>query len=134
MKTHVQFGWSPIFEVGNKRDVFSNREMGEKASFLNDITDAAAEADRVPLGGGATVDEHCSRSGKEQAIDELEESGLSASAAAEEDESFGRGNGKRNIGDEGARGRAVGGGSTTGDTAKLDNRFDGGCGFRIHFD
>ncbi len=132
-KTREPFGGRPIFEVGNKRDVFCNREMGEKASFLNDIADAAAKTNGIPLGGGPAVDEHCSRGGKQESIDELEERGLAAAAAAEEDESFGRGDGKRNIGDEGARGGAVCGGGAAGDTPKLDDRVAGGCGFRIHF-
>ncbi len=132
-KTREPFGWRPIFEVGNKRDVFCNREVREKPSFLNDITDAAAQADGIPVGGGATVDEHCSRGGKQESIDELEERGLAAAATSEEDEGFGGGNAKRNIRNKRARGSAVSRRSATGDTAKLDDRFDGGCEFRIHF-
>jgi hypothetical protein len=95
----------------------------EKTRFLNDITDTTAEADGVPLGRGTTVDEYCSRSGKQEAVDESEERSLAAAAAAEEDKGFAGRNGKRNIGDERAGGSGVGSGSATSDTAKLDDGF-----------
>src|SRR5260370_690566 len=45
----------PFFERRNEADVFRNREMGEEAGVLNDITDATAEADGVPRGGRAIL-------------------------------------------------------------------------------
>jgi len=107
--------------------------MGEKASFLNDITDAAAEADGVPIRGSATVDEDVSRIGEQHAVDEPEKRGLPAAAAAEKDERFAGRNGERDIGDKGAGGGAVGRGCATGDAAKLDYGFVRIYGFRIHF-
>ncbi len=41
----------PAFEGRDESDVFRNREMGEEAGILNDVTDATAETDRVPRGG-----------------------------------------------------------------------------------
>ena len=63
LNTGVPLGGRPALESGNKCDVLCNREMGKKASFLNDITNAAAETDGIPLGCGAAADEHCSRNG-----------------------------------------------------------------------
>ena len=48
---------SHFSSVGNEGDVFGDREMREEAGFLNDVSDAAAEPDGVPLGGGAVLDE-----------------------------------------------------------------------------
>jgi len=47
----------PMFQNGNEGDVFCHREMGEKACLLNDVTDASAEADEVPIAGRAPLDE-----------------------------------------------------------------------------
>jgi hypothetical protein len=54
----------PVFQSGDKGDVFCDGEMGEKTGFLNYVTDAAAEADGVPSGGRATLDEDFSFRGK----------------------------------------------------------------------
>ena len=132
--TREPFGGRPVFKFGNQRDVFCDGEMGEKTCFLNDITDAAAETNGIPFGGGATVDEHSSRNWKQETIYELQQRGLSAPAAAEKDESFTGLNGKRDVRDEGAGGGAIGRGSVTGDIPKFDNWFAGSWRFRIHFD
>src|SRR2546425_8696663 len=49
-------GGIPFFQSGNEGDVFRNREMGEKAHLLNNVSDAAAKADGVPIDGGAVMD------------------------------------------------------------------------------
>jgi hypothetical protein len=38
--------------------------MGEKTGVLDDVTDAAAEADEVPIAGGALLDENFPMGGK----------------------------------------------------------------------
>lgn len=47
----------PRFEAGHEADVFRDGEMGEEAGILNDVSDAAAEADGIPGGGGAILNE-----------------------------------------------------------------------------
>ena len=61
-------GGVPLFQSGNKGDVFRDSEMGEEASVLNDVTDAAAEADGVPIGGRAILDEDFPFRGKQHSI------------------------------------------------------------------
>ena len=79
-------GGIPILQSGNKGNVFRDGEMGEEASVLNDVTDASAKADGVPIGGRAILDEDFPFRGKQHSIHQLEKSGLAAAAAAEEDE------------------------------------------------
>ena len=47
----------PSFECRNEADVFRDSEMGEESGILNDVSDAAAETDGIPIGGGAILDE-----------------------------------------------------------------------------
>jgi hypothetical protein len=69
--------------------------------------------------------------GKQHAIDEAEEGGLTAAAAAEEDEGFSMRNGQGNAGDDGASRNIV---YVERDVAKLYCFFLRNCRFRIHFD
>jgi hypothetical protein len=48
----------PVFQGRDEGDVLRDGEMGEKAGILDDIPDAAAKADGVPIGGGAALDEN----------------------------------------------------------------------------
>lgn len=59
--------------------------MRKKASLLDDIANAPAQDYGIGCGSGTTCDEDFSIGGEEQAIDELEKSGLAAAAAAKED-------------------------------------------------
>ncbi len=54
----------PVFQSGDKGDVLRNREMGKEAGLLDDITDAAAEANGVPFCRGAILDEDYAFGGK----------------------------------------------------------------------
>jgi hypothetical protein len=74
-------GSIPFFKGRDERDVLGNGEMGEKACFLNYITDAAAEANGIPFGGGATADDDLACGGNEETIDEFKQRGLAAAAA-----------------------------------------------------
>jgi hypothetical protein len=78
----------PIFKTGNEGNVFGDREMGEKAGLLDDVTNAATEPDGVPFGRGPVLHKEVALCGKQQAINELEEGGLAAAAAAEKNERF----------------------------------------------
>ncbi len=50
-------GAAPFFQSGNKADIFCNAEMGEETGVLNDVTDAAAQADEIPIASRALLDE-----------------------------------------------------------------------------
>jgi len=54
----------PVFQSGNEGYVLRNREMGKEAGLLDDITDAAAEANGVPFCRGAILDEDYALGGK----------------------------------------------------------------------
>ena len=60
--------------------------MREKPCLLNNIADAAAELDGIPLDGGAVAHNDLAISGNEQPIDELEQGGFATAAATEEDQ------------------------------------------------
>ena len=60
----------PFFQCGHQADVFGDGEMGEKSGFLNNVADAAAQANGIPLGGGAALDEHLPTGGQQQAINQ----------------------------------------------------------------
>ncbi len=87
----------PFFESGDEADILRDGEMGKETGLLNDVTDAAAKLDRIALGGGSTFDKDLSLRWDEHAIDELEESGLAAAAATEEDEGFPARDGQGNV-------------------------------------
>ena len=48
----------PFLKCGNERHIFGNRKMRKKSGVLNDISDAAAQFDGVPLCGWAILDEN----------------------------------------------------------------------------
>ena len=50
-------GGVPIFQSWNQGDVFRNREVREETGVLNDVADATAEADGVPIAGRGALDE-----------------------------------------------------------------------------
>ena len=54
----------PFFQFGNQSDILCDGEVGEQSAFLNDVPDAAAQANGIPLGGGAALDEHLAGLGR----------------------------------------------------------------------
>ncbi len=54
----------PLFQNGNEGDVFRNSEMREETGVLDDVTDAAAEADEIPIAGGTILHEDFPLRGK----------------------------------------------------------------------
>jgi hypothetical protein len=46
----------PFSQSGNQRDVFRDRKVGEKTGVLDDVADASAEADEIPIASGALLD------------------------------------------------------------------------------
>ncbi len=54
----------PLSQSGNQGDIFCNGEVGEKTSVLDDVTDAAAEANEIPIASGTLLDKDFSLRGK----------------------------------------------------------------------
>jgi len=54
----------PVFQGGNEGDVLRNGKMGEEAGFLDDVTNAATEANGVPFGRWVILDQDCPFRGK----------------------------------------------------------------------
>jgi len=46
----------PLSQSGNEGDIFGNSEVRKKTGVLDDVTNPAAEADEIPLAGGALLD------------------------------------------------------------------------------
>ena len=82
------FVFGPVFEPGDETDVALHGEVREQAAFLNDVADAAAEADAVPFHGGLAVNADLARRRQNHAVDETQGSGFAGAAAAEQDERF----------------------------------------------
>jgi len=61
----------PFFERRDQGNVLGHREVGEKTCVLNDIADAAAEANGVPVGSGAALDENLAGDGEQKTVDEF---------------------------------------------------------------
>ena len=83
----------PALEARDQRNVALDRPVREKADVLDDVTDAAAQADGVPGGLIAAVNENLAGGGRQQEIYELKRSGFAGTAASEEDQGLSAGNG-----------------------------------------
>ena len=122
----------PFLERGNKRDVLGDGEMGEKACVLNHIADAAAQTNGVPFGGRAATDNDLAGGGHEQAIDQFQQRGFAAAAAAQEDKRLAGSDGEADVTNNRARGTTV---KAVRYILELNGRAGVFCGrFRIHFD
>ncbi len=73
----------PAFQRRDKPDVAFHREMGEESNFLDDITDAPPQTNRVPLGRRTSFNQNFALGRLEQPVDELEGGGLTGAAAAQ---------------------------------------------------
>ena len=78
----------PFFQRRNQTDILCNGEMGEEAGVLDNVTDAATKADGVPIGGGPALHQDLPLRGHQHSVDQFEEGGLAAAAAAQEDQGF----------------------------------------------
>ena len=76
----------PFFQNGNESHIFRNRKMREETGVLDNVTNASAETDQIPSAGRALLDEDFPLRGHQHSIDQAKKCGLSATAAAEEDE------------------------------------------------
>ena len=61
-------------------------KCGKQADLLNHVPDAAAELDKIPIGGGAVFHEHFAVRGKQKTVQHFQCGGFSGAAAAEQDE------------------------------------------------
>ncbi len=61
----------PFFECRHQGNVFSDGEMGKQTSFLNNVSNPAAEADGVPLRSGAALDEDLPICRQQQTINQF---------------------------------------------------------------
>src|SRR5215471_19031006 len=81
-------GLRPGFDLGHHTDIALHGEVGEEADFLNGVADAAAQADRVPLARGFSLDPDFAAGGNQKMIDELEGGGFAGAAFAQQNERF----------------------------------------------
>lgn len=70
--------------------------MGKEADFLNDIADAAAKEDGIPIENAFTFDTQGTSGERTQAIDQFKKGGFTAPAATEESYCFSLMNLERN--------------------------------------
>jgi len=122
----------PFLKRGDERDILRDSEMGEKPCVLNHIADAAAQTNGVPFGGSAATDNDLAGGGHEQAIDQFQQRGFAAAAAAQEDKGLAGSDGEADVANNRARGTTV---KAVRYILELNGRAGVFCGrFRIHFD
>lgn len=78
----------PFFKGRHEGDILRDRKVREEASILNNISDAAAQTDGVPITGRDALDKDLPFRGQQHSVNQLEKSGLAAAATAQEDEGF----------------------------------------------
>ena len=78
----------PLFKSGDEGDVLRDGEMRKKAGLLNNVSNSAAEADGIGIGGGMPFDEDLALCRDEHAVYQFEKSGFAAATAAQQDESL----------------------------------------------
>src|SRR5208337_4668589 len=74
--------WPP-FDPRNQTDVSLHGEMREQANLLDDVSDAATQANHVTFPVGHSFHAYLSRRGRQQTIDQLERCSLARSAASQ---------------------------------------------------
>src|SRR5437867_6315554 len=62
--------------------------MGEKTDLLDDVSDLAAQPDRVPLGKVLSQNLYLSGAGSEEGVNQLEDGGLPRAASPDKDKSL----------------------------------------------
>jgi len=71
----------PILQIRNQGDIFRHREMRKQPRILNDVADAAAQANKVPPARCPALDKNFPFRGKQHPVHQPEEGGLAAAAA-----------------------------------------------------
>jgi len=54
----------PFFQFGNQTDILCDGEVGEQSAFLNNVPDAAAQANGIPLAGRTALDDYVAGLGR----------------------------------------------------------------------
>src|SRR5207249_3328719 len=80
----------PSLQPRDDPDVLFNRHVREKPDVLQHVPNPAAQPDRIPLAGVASVDHDGPRIRKQQPVGELQQRRLSSAAAADEREHLAR--------------------------------------------
>ena len=78
----------PMLEFRNKTDVSFDREVGEQARFLDDITDFAAQPNGIPFGCCPALDKDFAGVWLKKAVYEFQRGSFSRAAAAKQDQCF----------------------------------------------
>ena len=78
----------PAFQARHQRDVSLHGPVREQASVLNDVADAAAQPNGVPLRIAAALDQDFARGGSSRRLMSLSDSGFAGAAAAQQNERF----------------------------------------------
>jgi hypothetical protein len=66
----------PTLKSWNHADIALNREMRKQSRFLNDVSDAPAQLDGVPLCGRASFDHNLTLCWVEQPVDQFQKGGF----------------------------------------------------------
>jgi len=78
----------PTFQTRNQADILLYGEMRQQADFLDDIANAAAKLDGIPVENVFVLDEEGAGGEQAQTINEFEESSFAAAAATEKSDCF----------------------------------------------
>jgi len=76
----------PLFQNGNESHIFRNRKMREETGVLDNVTNASAKADQIPSPVERSWTKISPCEGISNSIDQAKKCGLSATAAAKQDE------------------------------------------------
>src|SRR5271169_5754210 len=78
----------PSFDLRNQSDVSLDCEMWEEADVLDDVADAAAQANHVAFSVRHALHAYVPGTGRQQAIDQLERGCLARAAASQQHKSL----------------------------------------------
>src|SRR5580704_9241844 len=78
----------PGFQTRNHGHILLHGPVREEAHVLNHVTNAPTQANRIPVGLRASLDNDFARGRFEQAVNELESSGFTGAATPEEHQSL----------------------------------------------
>src|SRR4051812_39468538 len=79
----ANFFGGPVLNSWNQSDIFFDSEMRKQSALLNDVSNAAAQANGIPGSGRSAVHADFARARVVQAVDQSKRSGFARPAAAE---------------------------------------------------
>src|SRR5262249_32609565 len=95
INARVDAVFRPALQSRHDRDIAPDGHMRKQADFLQYVTDATSEPDRIPIRCRAAFDPHDARLWQEQLVDQFENRRLASAAAADERERLATFDGKR---------------------------------------